>query len=115
MQVQILLPAGQPQAMPGGQVLQVVGQVGVPSVPHHAQHGVQAHEEDGLVKATPAQRRHEVLSNTAGLFLTLNPPELSPAGPASQPRPHRLTGGRSCGWADQDLARQGTLTGLWLV
>ena len=56
MQVNIQLSTGQSKTMPAGEVLDVVGQVGVPGVPHLAQHGVQAHEVDSRVKATPLQK-----------------------------------------------------------
>ena len=59
MQVNVHLRASQPHPVLDCQVPAVVGQVGVPGGPHLAQHGVQAHEEDGRVNSTPDHKMPE--------------------------------------------------------
>ena len=58
--------------MPGGQVLHVAGQVGVPNVPGHGQHGIQAHEEYWGVKATPVQVFYESMNTINRNVFTLS-------------------------------------------
>ena len=51
MQVNVHLSVGKPQPVPDGQVLAIVGQVGVPGGSDLCQHCVQAHEVDCRVDA----------------------------------------------------------------